>query len=201
MLLDGLGQVVSTYQAAGADPPISFTTSGAFGKVGGLLSLAVPETGGVSLATTLLQPNNGHPIKDYETVFPAAGGPATPGFPAVRQGIDFLGQPAIADVTGDGQAEVVDGGDSNAVHAYQASGQQAAGFPKWTTGWNVFAPVVGDLLGDGTVEVVTAAREGWLFVWQTPGLADANTEWWRGQHDEWNTGNYGVDTGQASPRP
>src|SRR5439155_19988414 len=40
MLLDGLGQVISTYQAGSADPPISFTTSAAFGKVGGVLSLS-----------------------------------------------------------------------------------------------------------------------------------------------------------------
>jgi hypothetical protein len=33
-----------------------------------------------------------------------------------------------------------------------------------------------------------------LFVWETPGLAEANTEWWHYRHDEWNSGNYGTVT-------
>jgi hypothetical protein len=31
-------------------------------------------------------------------------------------------------------------------------------------------------------------------VWNTPGLATANGEWWHSGHDEWQTGRYGVDT-------
>ena len=37
-------------------------------------------------------------------------------------------------------------------------------------------------------------REGYLFVWATPGFAYANTQWWHANHDERNTGSYGVDT-------
>jgi hypothetical protein len=53
---------------------------------------------------------------------------------------------------------------------------------------------VGDLDGDGDVEVVLLTREGWLFVWATPGLASANVESWHAHHDEWHTGRYGVDS-------
>ncbi|HJP66153.1 MAG TPA: hypothetical protein VKA30_07610, partial [Actinomycetota bacterium] len=73
-------------------------------------------------------------------------------------------------------------------------GTQAPAFPKFHTGWAVYAPSVGDLDGDGKVEVVTVTREGYLFAWRTPGLAVGNGEWWRAGHDEWNTGNYGTDT-------
>ena len=36
-------------------------------------------------------------------------------------------------------------------------------------------------------EIVTATREGYLMAWRTPG-SPAGLEWWRGQHDEWNSG-------------
>jgi len=196
-LIDGSGHIVSTYQAGGSDPPIAFTTSGAFGKVGGVMSFVQAETGSASLAQALLQPNSGAAINEYEVAYPAAGGGARPGFPAIRQGIDFLGEPIVSDVTGDGQGSVVDGGDSNAMHAYTSVGGLAAGFPKWTSGWNLFSPAAGDLLGTGKTDLVSLTREGYVFAWGTPGLASANTEWWRGQHDEWNSGNYEAQTRPA----
>jgi hypothetical protein len=68
-----------------------------------------------------------------------------------------------------------------------------AGFPKWTTGWNVYSPAAGDLLGGGKVDLVSVTREGYLFVWSTDGTP-AGLEWWRAQHDEWNSGRYGTIT-------
>ena len=32
------------------------------------------------------------------------------------------------------------------------------------------------------------------FAWATPGFAYANTQWWHADHDERNTGSYGVDS-------
>jgi hypothetical protein len=197
-LINGAGQIQATYGATpsfppspGSDVPVAFTTSGAFGKMGGALTFAQAETGGTTLATSLLNPNSGTDIKEYESAYPATGGSARPGFPATRQGIDFLGEPIFVDVTGDGDAEILDGGDSNAIHAYDSTGAMAAGFPKWTTGWNVFSPAAGDLLGGGKVDLVTVTREGYLFVWSTDGTP-AGLEWWRAQHDEWNSGRYGT---------
>jgi hypothetical protein len=37
------------------------------------------------------------------------------------------------------------------------------------------------------------SREGYLFVWSTSGTAAGNKEWWHANHDERNTGTYGVD--------
>jgi hypothetical protein len=206
-LISGAGAIIGTYGGAAArdrilhafrggsakapaDVGIDFTTSGSFGKVQGVMSFGQSETGGLSIIRALLTPNSGAPITNYDVVFPATSGPPKPGYPARRQGIDFLSEPIVADVTGDGVPDYVDGGDSNAMQAYGPAGAMADGFPKWDTGWNVFGPVAGDLDGDGHVELVCVTREGYLFAWRTPGTNAGNDQWWRPAHDEWNTGNY-----------
>ena len=179
-----------------ADAPVNFTGTGAFGKVGptDTLSVAEPGSGTASVATSLLLPGLGTPIKNYMRVHDAASGAPLPGFPAQGQGLDFLGAPVIADVSGDGQPDVIQGGDSSALHAFTTGGAQANGFPKFTTGWIVFGPSVGDFEGTGRNDVVAATREGYLMSWRTNGTADANNEWWSSHHDERNTGEYGIDT-------
>ena len=198
-LLSGTGHVQSVYTSVkwppkSLDIPVSFTGSAAFGRLGGRLELSTAETGGLSLARALLNPNAGEPIENFESAFPAAGGGSVFGFPRTRQGIGFLDEPIIAPVGWDGRQSIVDGGDSNAMHAYGPLGGTPAGFPKWTTGWNLFSPAAGDLLSSGRVDIVSATREGYLFAWATDGPAAANDQWWRLQHDEWSSGNYGSVT-------
>ncbi|MHB8603978.1 MAG: hypothetical protein ACYDCK_01885 [Thermoplasmatota archaeon] len=177
------------------DAPVSFSTTGAFGKLdGATLTYAQGGVGAASTAGALLLTGSGLAIKNYERAYDAATGAPHPGFPALSQGLDFLGGPAIADVTGDGLPDVIDGADSSALLAWNAAGLQADAFPKFTTGWTVFTPAIGDLTGDGHNDVVTVTREGYLMAWSTPGLATANDEWWGYHHDEWRTGLYGVDS-------
>ena len=178
------------------DVPVNFTTSGAFGRfgAGNRLSYAEPGSGAATVAGSLLFSGSGLPINSYMRAFDAQSAASVPGFPARAQGLDFLGAPAIADVSGDGAAEVIQGGDSSALHAFGETGAQTAGFPKFHTGWVVFGPSVGDIEGDGRNEVAAATREGYLMVWKTPGRAEGNQEWWSYRHDERNTGLYGIDT-------
>jgi hypothetical protein len=42
-------------------------------------------------------------------------------------------------------------------------------------------------------------REGDLFVWSVGGSAALNNSWWHYRHDEWNTGQYGLDTRPPAP--
>lgn len=177
-----------------ADAPVGFTTSGAFGRFAGGLSFVQPGSGAASVAATLLTPGLGNPIKNFERAFDATSAAPRPGFPAQMQGLNFLGAPLIVDVTGDGEAEIVDGADSNAIHGFGAGGGQAEGFPKFTAGWSLWSPAAGDLDGDGRTELVSVSREGYLYAWRTPGRATANVEWWRWHHDEHSSGRYGADT-------
>jgi len=180
------------------DVPISFASSGAFGKVGGSLVYAQSQIGAASFGC-LQYPGAGLALHDVESAYPAdaaadPSGAQAPGFPGPRQGLGFLSSPVITDVTGSGQASVVEGGDSSRITSVTASGSEAPGFPKATSGWDLYAPTAGDLLADGHVDLVTTTREGYLYAWATPGKATANTEWWSGRHDEYNSGNYGVDS-------
>ncbi|MHB1710765.1 MAG: hypothetical protein ACYCV7_05100, partial [Acidimicrobiales bacterium] len=177
------------------DVPLPLGTSGAFGRLGGALSYAQSETGALSTVNSLLvNPNGGLGIHQYESAFPATGGPALPGFPAIRQGLDFFGSPIVTNVTANGADAVVEGGDSSALGAYTALGRMASGFPKWTTGWSFGAPSAGDLFTSGHTDLVQVTREGYLFAWKTAGIAGKNDQWWRAAHDEYNSSRYGAHT-------
>jgi hypothetical protein len=208
-LISGSGSILKNYgplenPAAGLSPraalngnlpvdvPASFTTTGAFGRfgLGGRLGYTEAGSGAVSLAAALLFPGSGAPVGNYERGYDAATSLPVPGFPKARTGLGFLGAPLIADVTGDGQAEVIDGGDTSTLHAFSPSGTTV----HFTSGWTVWSPSAGDLDGDGKTDLVATTREGYLFAWSTPGKAAANTEWWTYHHDERRTGRYGVDT-------
>ncbi|MDJ0869353.1 MAG: VCBS repeat-containing protein, partial [Myxococcota bacterium] len=122
---------------------------------------------------------------------PTGDGPV---FPVVMDDLQFLSSPTLADVTGDGRPDVVQGSGAYLVRAYSADGQLAPGFPKFTHGWMIGSPIVGDLDGDGLSELAVWTREGGLFVWDTPGIADASAIAWQGfGRDRRNSGNLASD--------
>jgi hypothetical protein len=110
------------------------------------------------------------------------------GFPAPVEGWTIVGTPAIADVDGDGKAEVIAGSSGYELHAFREDGSEPGGWPKNTGGWVLASPAVGDVDGDGRQEVVAATREGYLFAWDTAGKSAA--EWPSFRHDTLNTGRY-----------
>ncbi len=189
----------TTQQCQSSPPPnvpVGFTSSGAFGIVGGKLVYAQSGVGTASLGC-LQHPNAELPVNYFEMALPAnaANNGATneiPGFPATRQGNGFLTSPIITDVTGNQQASIIEGGDSSAINAVSSNGTESPGFPKFTSGWDLWAPAAGDLLSNGHVDIVATTREGYLYAWATPGKATANNQWWSARHDEYNSGNYGV---------
>jgi hypothetical protein len=98
-------------------------------------------------------------------------GAVLPAFPRVMDDMQFIASPVLADVDGDGHADVVNGSGAYLVRAYRADGGTPAGWPKLTNGWHIASPAAGDVDGDGLVEVVAMTREGDLFEWDTPAPA------------------------------
>ena len=69
-----------------------------------------------------------------------ADGQFEPGFPAQMNDLMFFNTPAIADVTGDGQAEVLQSSAMYDLRAYGSWVGVPAPVPKFTGGWSVVTP-------------------------------------------------------------
>ena len=176
-------------------PTFASLGGGALGRMGGAgsgLSFAMGATGLRRLLDVVL-PEQQLLAEDHIGVWATTTGLFEPGFPAAMNDLQFFGTPAFADVTGDGEAEVLAGSAMYDLAAYSALGLPAAGFPKHTGGWSVSTPGLGDIDGDGLLEVALATREGNLFVWRTAGSACQAVEWPKSGHDLRNTSTYGVD--------
>ena len=120
----------------------------------------------------------------------AESGSYLSGFPAPVEQLQILSAPAIADVDGDGSAEVIAGTSGLYLHAIREDGSEPDGWAKNTGGWLFAGPAVGDVDGDEKLEVVAVTREGYLWVWDTPSPATALVEWGSFRHDARNSGRY-----------
>jgi MYXO-CTERM domain-containing protein len=127
-------------------------------------------------------------------------GKMLPGSPVVLEDFTFLSNHAIADVSGDEYPEVITGSAGYFVHAADACGREAPGWPKFTNGWIASTAAVGDIDGDADkgLEVVTGTRDGYLFAWHTRGKSSGPIQWESYHHDNANTGNYAVPLGQGT---
>jgi hypothetical protein len=110
--------------------------------------------------------------------------------------LQFLTGPSIADVGGAPTPEIVEGSAGYFLHAYDVTGTEPLGWPKFTGGWHVANAAIGDVDGDGLNEVVSLTREGNLYVWDTTAAAGPE-EWPKKRHDLRNTGNYQEPAGQT----
>ncbi len=175
-----------------ASDPVTFTESGTMAPFAGHMAYL---TGGLDFDTLAALSHDGiaERLTNFMFAYDAGTGKMLPGFGAPMMGLPFLTSPAVADVSGDGQADVINNEDSNNVAAFLPDGRPVPGWPKFTGGWTLFTPAVGDLDGNGHVEVVDVTREGYLFVWNTPGKASA-IEAWSWNENDWHTGRYGDQT-------
>lgn len=116
-------------------------------------------------------------------------GKMMPGMPFVIEDFSFLTNHAIADVNGDDYPEILTGTGVYMLHAVDACGREASGWPKFTGGWIAAAPAVGDVDGDRQLDVVVGTRNGYLYAWKTGGKEDGVIQWDSFHHDLANTGN------------
>jgi len=184
--------------------------SGAFGDLDGDgLPEFVSATAGLRKLIDTLTPGNqstGHHQVAAWHADPAGQGELVSAFPQAMEDMQFISSPGIADVTGDGVPEVVQGSGTYLVRAFEilddageaaaagvpvGSAVQPAGWPKLTLGWVISSPTAGDVDGDGLIEVIATTREGNLFVWDTPAPASVAAIPWQGfGRDRRNTQNH-----------
>src|SRR5437588_186322 len=184
-------------------PSIASLGGGVFGRLGGSgspLSFAMGASGLKRLLDVVL-PDQQLGAEDHISAWDASSGTYDPGFPAQMNDLMFFNTPAIADVSGNGVAQVIQGSAMYDLRAYSLGGLEPPGWPKFTAGWLVSTPGTGDFNGDGKLDVAAVTREGYLWVWRTDGPACQPSQWPKYQHDLWNTGNYdsGAPTGPACP--
>lgn len=191
----GVGNRVPTTSTDKA--PVGFSQTGTIAHFGGHLAYLAAGPDLTSLQS-LLQAGIAQRITNFMRAYDATTGAPLPGFPAPMMGLPFLTAPAVADVAGGGQADVLNNSDTNNVAAFDAAGDAVAGWPKFTGGFTAGTPAVGDLDASGHNDVVDVTREGYLFVWSTPGDAAVN-EAWNWHQDDWHTGRYGTDTRPPLP--
>jgi hypothetical protein len=178
--------------------------AGAFGDFeGDGLPEYVAPTGGFRKLLDVSAPASQGPGHHQISAWNPRSGDLLPAFPRFMDDMQFLTSPAIADVDGDGQAEVIQGSGAYLLRAYSQDGATPEGWPKFTHGWLVASPVPGDVDGDGMLEVVAATREGNLYVWETPSPAAPGSVQWQGfGADRRNSQNWSLGLAQpAAPPP
>jgi hypothetical protein len=142
---------------------------------------------------------NAKPGQQLLAMWSGKTGKMMPGSPVPLEDYSFFNSQAIADITGDGFPEVLTGSGGYLVHAVDACGREAPGWPKNTGQWVIPTVAVGDVDGDGTLEAVVASRDGWLYAWHTQGKSDGVIQWEGFHHDGQNTGNYATKLTQGVP--
>lgn len=131
-----------------------------------------------------------HPVHPSELdAWSSATGHFVAGFPQVMNDLQFFDQPIVADVAGSRAGPfVVEASASYDLRAFNALGQEAPGFPKFTGGWMVNSPSMGSFGQLGDQVLAAGTREGYLLVWTTPTPACAPSgPWPTAHHDLWNT--------------
>ena len=101
------------------------------------------QAGAISLTDALGDSPAALP-QTYEKAWDATSGGVLSGFPRLQDGFPFFVAPLVADLDQLSQRAVIDSNDSGWIHAYEPTGGEAPGFPKFTGQWPSFSGVVGD---------------------------------------------------------
>ncbi|HXJ33682.1 MAG TPA: S8 family serine peptidase [Candidatus Eisenbacteria bacterium] len=118
----------------------------------------------------------------------AATGESLVAFPRLLDDLVFLGEPSVADISGDDVPEILVGSGGYLVHAIDASGTEPLRWPKFTGGWIIASPTVSQQFAKGSQVVAVTTREGYVWVWRSAGNPKTTPPWPRYHHDARNSG-------------
>jgi hypothetical protein len=136
-------------------------------------------------------------------------GTSLPGFPVTftpdQQTQVTQSTPAVGDVDGDGELEILFGDEKGRLHAYNHDGTLTAGFPIQTNGEVRGTPALWDIDRDNLLEVALAGYDAQVYVWDVPAAFNPTLlPWPFFRHDTRNTGRYSTpvqQVGIADPPP
>jgi len=77
--------------------------------------------------------------------------------------------PAVADIDGDGEAEIIVGSLSAELYAFNRDGSYVPGFPRATSFMVYSTPALGDIDGDDELEIVFGDNHGYIYALNTDG--------------------------------
>ncbi len=124
---------------------------------------------------------------DYKILVFDYLGNLLPGWPV---DIDSSGV-SVADVNGDGMADIIGGDWYNGVYAWDINGSILPGFPLATPDGSIGSPLIVDLDNDGDVEIIAGDVDGNVHAWDLSSVYNKETSLWpMYQHDIYNTGLY-----------
>lgn len=124
--------------------------------------------------------------------------------------VETLDSPLVVDIDGDGKLEVMIGANQGGLYVWEVEWDEQA--EEWSaipkSGWPMVFPdqvlgmAVGDLDNDGFLELVVPLGDGYVYVYDLPGLSTGNEPWPMVAHDVRRTGNaLGGGTGRLRPAP
>jgi hypothetical protein len=190
------------YRPTGDTHTITLTGQGGLGDLtgSGRPQYIQSSTGVESIVLALGQAGEASLPQVYEKAWDPSSGSLLSGFPQRQDGFPFYDAPIAADVgAGGGHRNAIEANDNYWIHAWGPDGAEAPGFPKYTGQWVGFVGTVADPRMNGQLVLAYGTREGDLFVWNVDGSSARNDSWWHYRHDEWNTGQYGLDTRPPAP--
>ncbi len=184
------------YRPTGDSLTVTLTGQGGLGdlRVSGTPEFLQSSIGAQSISSALGSSGQAALPQAYEKAWDVGTGAVLPGFPVRQDGFPFFDAPLAADLAGDKTRQVIEGNDSEWIHAWDIHGGEAPGFPKYTGQWPSFGGVIGDPTMNGALRYAVGTREGWLFLWRVRGDARLDNSWSHYRGDDYNAGLYGLDS-------
>ncbi|HEV3474639.1 MAG TPA: S8 family serine peptidase [Actinomycetota bacterium] len=171
---------------------------------GNHLSVAGPGAGLQRLLDVAL-PAHQPAAEDHLLSWNAATGRFEPNFPINVNDLQFFTEPIVADVSGDGLAEITQGTAMSDTVSAGLTSTSATATRFFTGGWHIAAAAVGTEEASGPLKLVTVTREGYLRAFPLDIRAGTNaacvaaSQWPEYGHDAYNSGNYHTDAERPDP--